>query len=90
MQADGNLVLYFAGADRALWSSGTYGRPGAYAIMQPDGNLVVYDQTRKPLWSSATNGSGSSILKLQNDGNLVIYQSGATNATWASDTPGKF
>ncbi|NDC22198.1 hypothetical protein EBZ57_02395, partial [bacterium] len=41
MQYDGNLVLYAADGS-ALWSSMTYNNPGAYAVMQNDGNLVIY------------------------------------------------
>src|SRR6478609_3485195 len=49
MQADGNLVLYkMDGA--AIWASGTYNHPGAYARMQADGNFVVYDANGSALW----------------------------------------
>ncbi len=54
MQDDGNLVLC-DGAGKALWASGTDHHPGAYATMQTDGNLVVY-QGSTPLWASKTNG----------------------------------
>lgn len=53
MQSDGNLVIYSA-AGKALWSSGTSGRPGASLVLQGDGNLVIYDATTRPVWSSNT------------------------------------
>jgi hypothetical protein len=53
MQNDGNFVLYATGG-KALWSSGTYGHPGASLAMQNDGNLVVYGPGGKPLWASNT------------------------------------
>ena len=72
MQADCNLVLY---APTAIWSSGTFGKGvGCFAIMQFDGNFVVYDNRRVALWASGTNiGTGNYILSLQPDRNLVIY-----------------
>jgi hypothetical protein len=83
MQSDGNLVLVKAGKT-PLWSSKTT-KKGAFAIMQTDGNLVVY-VGKTPLWSSRTNKKGS-ILQLQGDGNLVIY-SGRT-PVWSSGTGGR-
>ncbi len=75
MQADGNLVVSALG--RALWSSGTYGRPGAVACVQLDGNLVVYLGSTA-IWSTRTGGHTSAgyFLAMQNDGNLVIYSPG--------------
>ena len=58
MQGDGNLVVYkydpSLGIDRAAWASNTDGHPGAYVVIQSDGNLVIY-QGRWPIWSSNTN-----------------------------------
>ena len=41
MQVDGNFVLYRDGVG-ALWATGTNDNQVAFAIMQQDGNLVVY------------------------------------------------
>lgn len=41
MQGDGNLVLT-TGANQVLWHSGTFGRPGARAVIADDGKLSVY------------------------------------------------
>lgn len=57
------------------------------AIMQQDGNFVVYEAGR-PLWASNTNGSGASTVVMQDDGNLVVYAPGG-NPKWASDTCGR-
>ncbi|ONI67277.1 hypothetical protein BWI15_29445 [Kribbella sp. ALI-6-A] len=83
MQADGNLVLVKAGKT-PLWSTRTT-KKGAFAIMQTDGNLVVY-VGRTALWSSRTTRKGS-ILQMQGDGNLVIY-SGRT-PVWSTGTAGR-
>jgi GH25 family lysozyme M1 (1,4-beta-N-acetylmuramidase) len=67
MDADGNLVL--RGNGRALWQTHTTGNPGATAIMQSDGNFVVYSTANKALWSSKTAGSGSG-------GSVIVQASG--------------
>jgi hypothetical protein len=86
MQTDGNLVLYQSqnGLTTALWSSGTWLSTGNVAMMQDDGNFVLYDATRTPIWSSSTWGWQNSYLAVQDDGNLVIYN--GTIPLWASQT----
>jgi len=73
MQEDGNLVVYEG--SKALWSSGTWGNPGAFTTMQADGNLVVY-LGGKALWDAGTWGFPGASLILQDDANLVIYHAG--------------
>ncbi|MDC3956787.1 matrixin family metalloprotease [Polyangium jinanense] len=84
-QGDGNLVLYQGGSP--LWASGTNGKGGDRAIMQEDGNLVIYKSTGQPVWASGTAGSSNyyANLAVQNDGNVVIYRSGG-GVAWASNT----
>lgn len=50
------------------WSLDTAGR-GDFLTMQQDGNLVVYDNLRKPVWSSSTADAGDNA-------ELVLYQDG--------------
>lgn len=80
MQGDGNLVLYDEAQNhKALWASGTNGKPGARAAMQGDGNLVVYSGSTG-VWSTKTNGWNSARVVIQDDGNMVVY-AGST-AVW--------
>ena len=69
-------------AGQALWSHG-----GQYqAIVQDDGNFVVYKPGTGALWDTRTgNGTAGSSLVMQSDGNLVLYQPGR-GAVWSSDT----
>lgn len=85
MQTDGNFVLYEGST--ALWSSNTAGTGGAnFAIMQDDGNLVVYTSASVAVWSSVTAGNGCGVyLAVQTDGNVVLYTSGGT-AIWDTGT----
>jgi surface antigen len=85
--SDGNLVEYNA-AGQPLWDppppTPTGGHPGAYAVLQGDGNFVVYAADhRTALWASYTNVPND-YLTLQNDGNLVIYTAGGGTALWAT------
>jgi hypothetical protein len=83
MQYDGNLVLYQGGG--AIWASNTYLSQGYAAIMQNDGNFVLYDVNGRALWASGTYGHAGDTVAVQNDGNLVVYNSSG-GALWASNT----
>jgi hypothetical protein len=80
-QTDGNLVLYDMVAGTALWLTGTGGSSPGQAILQTDGNFVVYDGAGTPLWQSHTGGNPGGSMILQEDGNLVIYGSNG-QAVW--------
>lgn len=54
---------------------------GNYAIMQSDGNFVLYRPNAYAMWATGTSGSGSK-LAMQDDGNLVVYN-GSEVATWS-------
>ena len=81
MQLDGNAVLY--GAAGAVWSSETYGHPGAEVVLQDDCNLVVYENGA-PLWSNNTRCpprlparfalrvAGGQIIAAENGGGSVV------------------
>jgi hypothetical protein len=71
MQTDGNLVLSRHGHRR--WSSATRGHPGAYLVVQPDGNVVVDSIRHVHLWSSRTGGHRAAGLELRDtDGRLAV------------------
>jgi hypothetical protein len=81
MQSDGNLVEWTAG--RPLWDTRTEGDIGAHAMMQADGNLVLFASNGTALWSSKTGGhSGSFTLALQTNADLVI--SGPSGTLWSN------
>jgi len=56
-----------------------------FAVMQGDGNFVVYDGDWQPYWATGTDGHPGAYLSVQNDGNMVIYDVDGT-ALWASGT----
>jgi hypothetical protein len=41
-------------AIQAAFATGTNGHPGAWGVIQNDGNFVVYDAANKPLWATNT------------------------------------
>ena len=58
------------------------------AVMQNDGNFVIYQVNTGPIWSTKTaQGEGMYRLLLQTDGNVVLYQ-GAASPIWSSRTAG--
>lgn len=83
LQNDGNLVLLMDGI--VLWSTNTAGKDTAEAIMQRDGNFVLYDRKGKPLWATNTLDTSGAYFVIQNDGNLVIYNASG-RSIWASHT----
>ncbi|MFF9060178.1 protein kinase [Streptomyces sp. NPDC014882] len=55
-------------------------------VLQPDGNLVAYDETGQARWATSTLGTGARA-DFQTDGNLVVYDT-QNQAVWASRTNG--
>lgn len=104
MQGDGNLVEYSkSGAGSPAdptWSSNTPGHNGAYALMQTDGNLVVYPPGGGPpppgststdaIWAASGSPESSwagAYAELENNGVLDILASGSTNVLYAVNLP---
>ncbi|MDH6141309.1 hypothetical protein P3T35_003326 [Kitasatospora sp. GP30] len=84
MQADGNLVLY-GSSGRSLWSTGTWGHPGATAAMQADGNFVLSGTDRNSLWSTGTWGHPGAYAVVQYDSNVVLYDADG-RSLWSTGT----
>ncbi|HYX71651.1 MAG TPA: hypothetical protein VE732_02695 [Nitrososphaera sp.] len=87
MQRDGNLVVYRVTTDpwTPVWASNTRKSGAVIAIMQGDGNFVLYDEQmgrkgKGAEWATGTNPNPGAFLALQNDGNLVIYR--GNKAIW--------
>ena len=83
LQRDGNVALY--ANFNLIWETGTQGMNTDRLTMQPDGNLVIYNQTGQALWSSNTQGNPGARLVTQTDGNLVIYSASGI-PRWATTT----
>ena len=63
--------------------------PGAsYRLsMQPDGNLVEYNESNAVMWASNTAGDSGDHVIMQSDGNLVVYSS-SRDPVFATNTAG--
>ena len=69
-----------------LFKESLISRDARYAaVMQEDGNFVVYNASTY-LWHTHTNGYSGAYLIMQTDGNLVVYASGGSPYLWASWT----
>jgi hypothetical protein len=53
------------------------------AVMQWDGNFVVYDANFRARFDTRTNGYNGAYLVMQGDGNVVIYDLSGL-ARWSS------
>lgn len=73
------------------WPTGTYSNGSKIytankeyiAVIQSDGNLVIYNSSGQPTWASGTSGNPGAKLAVQTDGNIVIYRSNGSVA-WSS------
>ena len=81
MDPNGNFYIYDIAHGTGTWGANTYGHPGAYALMQGDGNLVVYDANNNFLWMSGTNGTNAERLDMEDDGRIIIYKSAWNSGT---------
>jgi len=64
--------------------NGQYG-----ALLQTDGNFVVYNNINQPLWADGCSSVyGETFVEMQTDGNLVHYLWN-NHAMWSSATQGK-
>ena len=83
MQDDCNLVLYVL--EKPYFASNTNGLGNdCKAIMQFDGNLVVYKGDGQVAWASGTNGKNGAYLSLQQDGNARIFFSNTHQVVWSA------
>lgn len=89
--SQGNLVLYIIATSEVLWSSGTAPQDVTNAIMQTDGNFVMYNFDGVAVWNSQSVQPISNLayLILQEDGNLVVYNNTTVPPTpvWNTETP---
>ena len=87
MRPNGNLELDVVENGRYVWSSRTGGHPGAWAMLQRDGDLVVYDTDGTVLMHTDSGGhaDGTYSLTVQGDGNVVIFTPGGS-PLWSSHT----
>ena len=71
----------------ALWSSKTQGQDSQYAIMQTDGNFVIYGSRQPPnaLWATGTSGSPNCVLTIADTSpgfTLSIFDPSTGNTTY--------
>jgi hypothetical protein len=90
LQSDGNLIIYHKPLNEVIWSSKTQGRGVFKAVMQYDGNFVLYTKDNVARWHTGTDGKPTNHLLLQDDGNLVIYSMGSPTAQWATELHGGY
>jgi hypothetical protein len=87
LQPNGNVAMIQTGVG-PIWASNTAGVLGGNAVMQGDGNFVLYRGYNRntPLWATNTYGQPDAFLRVQSDGNLVVYNSSIV-PIWSSKMP---
>jgi len=80
-QLDGNFVLY--NGSTPIWATMTNGSSPGRAVMQDDGNLVVYDGNGTPLWNTGTWGHSGAHLQVTSSGVLQVLDPGG-GLLWSS------
>ena len=78
-QRNGNLVLFrnhSDGAQTYLWSTQTANRPAEVCILQPDGNIALFDGDGNRHWISNAGYHPGSRLSVENDGKLLLRTPG--------------
>ena len=79
MGDDGNLTLARGGAP--VWTSETTGA-GVVAVLEDDGELVVFDDENEPVFTTQTKGFADASATLGGDG-LAIFADDGT-PLWSS------
>lgn len=95
---DGNLVVYKGTtftSPNALWTAKISGKGGKFAVLQPDGNFVVYKNLNDPasaVWNSGTSGvpypNSGVYARIGNDGSFEVRGWSGTFATPKDPTAG--
>ena len=85
MHEDGNLSLWSPGSDKPKWTSKTQGNRVAWAVLQEDGNFVIYKTDGTPVWATNTSGQRVAWVVVQDDGNVVLYHPSG-RVLWATGT----
>ena len=79
MSDDGNLTLSRDGA--VVWTSETDGA-GTSAVLEDDGELVVFDSDNEPVFTTQTSGFSDAHAELAGDGLAVVADDGTP--LWSS------
>ncbi len=82
-QGDGNLVVVRLADDSCAWSSQTNNTSVGATMMQPDGNLVIYNGDWTGIWSTGTWGHDGARLEIAND-ELAVIAADDTKLWWVS------
>lgn len=91
MLSTGDLVITLTSTGRTIWSFGTSGHPGATAVLQRDGNLVVRASNGAVVRATGTGGHapGAYTLTIQEDSNLRI-RSPRGEVLWLNNTTNSY
>lgn len=73
LQPDGNVILWDTTNWTVVWQTNTSRTQGSIFLLEPNGDLVLYDPQFRRLWATNTQGHPGATLSVQSDSNLVVY-----------------
>lgn len=88
MQADGDLVLSAVATGKTIWSSGTSGNPGAFALFGADGNLVVTTTAGAVKWTTGLAATTGATFQVRTDSTAEVVASDGATVLWKQGTAG--
>ena len=87
-QQDGNLVIYRLSDMKVIWSAGSQGRNGKYALLKKDHSFAIYGPDYAPVWSTGVSHpvfDPDTRLWLTDDGRIrttgMVYPNQPTQQT---------
>ena len=75
----------FRSSSKPLWGISVTLVPGSSAVMQNNGNFVIYSPSGNALWAPGINLIPGSSAVMQNDGNFVSYSPTGSDL-WSTGT----
>ncbi|MFF7156393.1 FG-GAP-like repeat-containing protein [Streptomyces sp. NPDC008139] len=73
-------------AGTTLTSGSTFTSRSAKLTMNPDGNLIITNNSNTAVWSTKTDGNPGATATMQADGNFVVYKPDGSTALWSTNT----
>lgn len=75
-QGDGNLVSYDANM-HPLWNAGTQNQGADTAVMQEDGNFVIYNSKEgRAVWNTQASGNNGAYAIVTDNGRFTVMKDG--------------
>ena len=77
------VFMFIQEVNTVIWQAGTTGTSIGNFVLQSDGNLVLYDDTRTVVWASSTGNNRDTYgLEITDDGRLLLWSNAKETVLW--------